>query len=346
MKFGNKSIGNKEIFIIAEAGINHNGSFETAKKLIDIAVESGADCVKFQKRVIEDVFTSVVLDRDYSKSKNSFGDTYRLHKENCELNEEQFMKLKEYSDEKGILFTASPWDKKSVDILERIDVPFYKIASADLNNLPLLKYIAEKNKPIIMSTGMADLDLVKYCFNFVHNINPNIILLQCTSTYPSNPKDINLEVITTYKKEFPNTIIGYSGHETGTDISLMAVACGAKVVERHFTLDKTMKGADHKASLEPNELKELVDKIRLFETVSGSSTKVILEDEKTIFKKLSKSIVYSSDLKENHVITENDICTKTSNDLGVSPLEYYNLIGKTLSKNVNKDDLLKMEDLS
>ena len=224
---------NKPTFFIGEIGINHNGQIDLAKQLIDLGKNSGCDCVKFQKRTINRILTKEGLNRPYDNNR-SFGKTYGEHKYFLEFSDEEFIELKEYADKIGVLFTASGWDEESVNFLDRIGVPFFKMASADLTNFPLLEHTAKKGKPMIISTGMADMITVKKAYNLVSKYNNKIILLQCTSTYPTLPNEINLNVLKTYKKEFPNAVIGYSGHENGISISLAAVVMGASVVERHF----------------------------------------------------------------------------------------------------------------
>ena len=216
------NINHNGVFIIAEAGINHNGEMSKAKELIDLAKRAGADAVKFQKRTINRILTKEGLEKEYN-TPNSFGKNYGKHKEFLELSFDQFRELKSYADEKDILFAASGWDEESVDFLDSLDVPFFKMASADLTNFPLLKHTAKKMKPMIISTGMADLNTVERAYELVSQINPNVAILQCTSSYPTLPKNINLNVIRSYQRDFQNAVIGYSGHETGTSISLGAV---------------------------------------------------------------------------------------------------------------------------
>ena len=335
--------GGSPSFIIAEIGINHQGNIDIAKKLILQAKECGADAVKFQKRSIPRILTKAGLEMAY-ENRNSFGKTYGEHKYALELSEDEYRELKRFSDNLNIYFSASGWDEESIDFLMEIDVPFFKMASADLSNFPLLKHTAKKGKPIILSTGMADMELVKAAFDLVSEINSNIAILQCTSTYPANFNEINLNVIKTYLDFFPNSIIGYSGHELGIAIPGVAVALGAKIIERHFTLDRTMKGGDHAASLEPHGFSKMVRDIRHIEDAMGIAEKELQESEKPIFKKLAKSIVTSKYIKKGEKITFEMLTTKGPGS-GISPTMFNDLIGKSLNKDIEEDVVIKNEDV-
>lgn len=335
---------NNGVFFIAEIGINHNGDIDLAKKLIDVAVKAGASCVKFQKRVVEDSFTKKKLNESYV-SANSWGQTYGLHKNHLEFSNEEFRELQTYAKKQNILFIATPCDIKSVDLLDSMNVPFYKVASGDLSNKPLLRHIALKGKPVILSTGMSDLDMVKESYNFVKKYNNNVALLSCTSTYPTPPEDINLNVIKLYKNTFPNAMVGYSGHETGTVITLGAVVLGAQIVERHITLDRTMRGSDHKGSLEPDELYKLMDDMKLMNKALGLPIKEIRESEIPFIGKLTKSLVINEDIKVGEVLTERHLTTKHPGT-GLNPMNYYDFVlGKKVNRNMVKDDLLGLDDL-
>ena len=339
----NKYIGgDNRTFIIAEAGINHQGNVEIAKDLIKNAKMIGADCVKFQKRTINRILTKEGLDKPYV-NKNSFGPTYGEHKEALELSNSQFEELKTYADEVGILFTASGWDEESVDFLDKLGVLFFKMASADLTNFPLLVHTAKKGKPMILSTGMADMETVTKAYQLVYQYNPKIVLLQCTSTYPSEFSDINLKVIETYQEKFPEAVIGYSGHEKGISISLAAVVMGAKVVERHFTLDRTMKGGDHAASLEPFGMQKMIRDIRAFEKARGDGIKRFNPSEEQVFRKLSKSIVTHQKIPKNTLITREMLTTKGPGT-GISPMELEKVIGKKAKEDILADQVISWED--
>lgn len=284
MKIGNKEIGeNKSTYIIGEIGINHNGSIILAKSLIDIAVKCGCDAVKFQKRDIDLVYTKEELD----KPRNSvYGDTNGDLKRGLELSLEDYKELFSYASKKGIDIFASPWDINSVDFLEQFDPCCYKVASACITDETLLKKISDTNKPVIISTGMSSLEQIKKALSYF--TKDKVALLSCTSTYPTNDQDINLNKILSLKHEFPNIPIGYSGHESDIIPTIISVSMGACIVERHITISKELWGSDQKASLEPEDLKSLVSEIRRINVIKGDGKIEILDSEKPICDKLRR----------------------------------------------------------
>jgi sialic acid synthase len=333
---GDKQIGgDNPCFFIAEAGINHQGELKYAKQLIDLAAQCECDCVKFQKRNVDRILTKEGMEKPYDNP-NSFGATYGEHKRALELSEEDFIELHQYANDAGILFTASGWDEESVDFLDSIGVPFFKMASADLTNFPLLEHTARKGKPIIVSTGMADMETVRAAIALIYEINKDVILLQCTSTYPASVELLNLNVIKTYISEFPDLVIGYSGHENGIALSLCAVVMGARVIERHFTLDRTWKGGDHAASLEKPGLERLVRDIKNYERALGSFEKKKLPEEEAVFQKLAKSLVTAVPIQAGVEITR-DMLTTKGPGTGISPMRLNDLIGKTLNQDLLED---------
>jgi len=261
-----------------------------------------------------------------------------------ELSEEAFIELKRYAEEMGMLFSASGWEKESVDFLDSIDVPFFKMASADLTNFPLLIHTAQKGRPMFISTGMSDMETVRRAVALVREYNDQIVLLQCTSTYPAKLEDLNLNVITTYIEEFPDCVIGYSGHENGIAMSLCSVVLGAKVVERHFTLDRTMKGGDHAASLEKDGLFKLIRDIQSFYKAKGSFEKKMIESEIPVFQKLSKSVVSAIPIPKGTVITREMVTTKGPGT-GISPMKLDELIGKRTTRDIPEDVVMKDSDI-
>lgn len=340
----NRMVGtNHKVFVIAEAGINHQGDVQIAKELIKSAKLVGADCVKFQKRTINRILTKEGLQKPYLNS-NSFGPTYGQHKEALELSFDQFWELKEYADQLGIFFTASGWDEESVDFLDQLGVPFFKMASADLTNFPLLEHTAKKGKPMVISTGMADMETVLRAYHLISKYNSRIIILQCTSTYPAAFQDINLKVLETYQKEFPEAVIGYSGHEKGIAISLAACVMGAKVVERHFTLDRTMKGGDHAASLEPNGLEKLIRDIRAYELARGDGIKRRLPSEEACFLKLSKSVVSQCKIYPGEILVPEMLTTKGPGS-GISPMDIPKILGKTIKETIEEDQVIHWDNI-
>ena len=269
-------------FIIAEIGINHNGSVELAKQMIDIAVTTGCDAVKFQKRTIDVVYTKEEL----SKERNSvFGKTNGDLKRGLELGVDEYTEIDNYCKKKGILWFASCWDEQSVDFIEQFNVPCYKIASASLTDDNLLKYTRQKGKPILLSTGMSTMDEIRHAVSVLGE--DNLVLFHCTSTYPTNANEANLRVIETLKKEF-SCPIGYSGHERGLTPSILAVALGAVAVERHITVDRTNWGSDQAASLEMAGLYHMVRDIRQTPILMGDGVKVVYDSELPIIKKLRR----------------------------------------------------------
>ena len=340
IKLNNILIGeNNPTFIIAEIGINHQGDINIAKELIKKAKEAGADAVKFQKRTVTRILTKEGLKAPY-ENPNSFGKTYGEHKIALELSEDDYKILFDFSNNLGVLFSASGWDEESIDFLDKLGVSFFKMASADLTNFPLLEHTAKKNKPMILSTGMADMSIVKNAYELVKKINNNIAILQCTSTYPAKFNEIHLNVIKTYKKEFPEAIIGYSGHELGIAIPTVSVALGARIVERHFTLDRTMKGGDHAASLEPTGFQKMVRDIRHIEDALGSSEKKIQESEKPIFKKLGKSLVTINHIPSGTII-QRDMITTKGPGTGISPMKINDILGKKTIIDINEDTIIE-----
>ena len=344
LQLGNKNVGDGHpAFIIAEIGINHQGDVSIAKNLIQKAKECGADAVKLQKRSISRILTKSGLEMAYD-NRNSFGKTYGEHKIALELSEADYHELNTYCKKMDIIFCASGWDEESIDFLDEMGIPFFKMASADLTNFPLLVHTAKKNKPMILSTGMADMKMVQAAYSQVNQINNQIAILQCTSTYPSAFLEVHLNVLQTFMKEFPDTVIGYSGHEQGIAIPPAAVALGAKIIERHFTLDRTMKGGDHAASLEPQGYAKMVRDIRHIEEAMGSTEKKIQESEAPVFRKLAKSIVSAVDINSGDSITA-DMLTTKGPGTGISPMRLNDLIGKISKIDIPADQVIMEEDI-
>lgn len=284
VNIGGKMIGEGHpVFVIAEIGINHNGSLETVKKLIDMSVESGCDAVKFQKRTIEVVYTPEEL----AKPRESvYGATNGDLKHALEFGEREYKEIDRYCKEKGILWFASCWDEGSVDFIEQFDPVAYKVASASLTDAGLLKRKRATGKPIIISTGMSTMEQIEKAVELLGE--ENLVILHTTSTYPSENEELNLLMLKTLKAKYPTIPVGYSGHERGVSPSLCAVVLGASVIERHVTLDRTMWGSDQAASLEPRGVSLLVRDIRMFEVAKGDGVKRVYESEVPIQKKLRR----------------------------------------------------------
>jgi N-acetylneuraminate synthase len=281
---GKKKVGKAQpCFIIAEIGINHNGSLDIAKQLIDAAVKAGADAVKFQKRTVDVVYTKEELEKP---RENPFGKTNGDLKRGLEFGKKEYKAIDEYCKEKGILWLASPWDEASVDFLEEFNVPAHKIASASLTDEGLLKHIKKTGKPVILSTGMSTMQQIDKA---VRTLDPNnLILLHTVSTYPAEDDEIPLSVIHTLKRAYPSIPIGYSGHERGLSLSIAAVAIGSSVIERHITLDRKMWGSDQAASLEPHDFENLIRDIRSIDRGWGDGFKRVLPKEVPIMQKLRR----------------------------------------------------------
>lgn len=336
-------IKQNKCFIIAEAGVNHNGDLNIAKKLIDKAAEAGADAIKFQTFKAENLVTKEAPKADYQRDTTGEGNQFEMLKK-LELSEKDHIILKKYCEEKGILFLSTPFDFESVDILEKIDVPLYKVSSGDLTNLPLLKYIAKKQRPIILSTGMANLAEVEEAVYVIwREGNRDVILLHCTSNYPTAYEDVNLRAMITLKEAF-KVPVGYSDHTTGIEVSIAAVALGASIIEKHFTLSRNMIGPDHKASSEPDEFKYMVDSIRNIEKAMGDGIKRCSEREENTKMVVRKSIVAAKNISKGEFIRSTDICLKRPQG-GLKPKYIDDIIGKVAVRDINENEFITFEDI-
>jgi len=324
-------------FIIAEAGVNHNGDKNLAYKLIDIAKESGADAVKFQTFKAARIISKNTQMADYQKKNLGKEDSQIEMIKKLELSYKDFEDLKKYCGEKGIIFLSSPFDEESIEFLDKL-VPYYKIPSGEIVNYRYLKLIAEKNRPIIMSTGMANLSDVEKALDTIYSINQDaeIYLLHCTTNYPTFYEEVNLKAMITLKEAF-KLPVGYSDHTLGIEVPIAAVAMGAQIIEKHFTLDRNLPGPDHKASLEPNELKAMVNAIRNIEKALGNGIKKPNKSEKEIEKVVRKKLVATRDIKSGETISEKDIAIKRSN-IGLSPDFLEVIIGKKIIKDIKEDE--------
>jgi sialic acid synthase SpsE len=336
------SIGHDEpCYIIAEIGINHNGDLLLAKKLIDVAIESGANAVKFQKRNLESIYQKQILE---NPTLDSQGTEILLDVlKEVEFEEEDFKNIINYCKVKKITFLCTPWDTPSVDFLEKFNISAYKIASADLTNFPLIRYIAKTKKPMIISTGMSNMDEIEKTVNFVKKENVEFLLLHCNSTYPSPIELLNLNLIPVLQEKF-DVPIGYSGHETGIMPSVTAANMGGIVIERHITLDKTMKGLDQSASLEPDEFKKMVECIRESEKAKGFNVKKMTRGEILQREVLGKSIICSCEIKKEEIFSEKNIEIK-SPARGLSPQYYYELLGKKSPREIKIGEYIQLDDL-
>lgn len=345
IKIGNKHIGDGEpVFFIAEIGNNHNGNYYLAKQTIEKSVESGADAVKFQKRFVDEVFAKELLEKPQTKDQ-IFGTTYGEYRKNLELNKEEFLKLKECSQKLGTIFFATPFDKKSADFLEEVGVDVYKIASFDITNLPLLEHVAKKGKPVILSTGMADLQETDEAVHAILKHNNQLAVLHCVSVYPTTDEVMNLMTVPFLKERYAPLPVGFSGHEQDIMPTLAAVALGAKVVERHITLGKFMPGPDHATvSIDPAEFREMVAISRRLEKALGEKTKKLLDVEMQTRNKHSKSLVAKTKIPAGAVITAEMIVCK-SPGYGLKPNMFEKVIGKKAKADIGEDTVITQDHI-
>ena len=334
-------IGLNRTFVIAEIGNNHNGDFQRAIELVDLAKAAGADCVKFQMRHLDQVYRK----RSLNSGGDDLGTEYVLDLlRRFELSVEEHRKLADYCKSVGVLYMCTPWDAKSVDVLESFGVLGYKVASADLTNLPLLDVLAGTGKPLILSTGMSRPSEVEATVVFLRQRKAPFALLHCNSTYPAPLHDINLRWMQEMRRIHP--IVGYSGHERGIAVTLAAVALGACIIERHFTLDRNMEGPDHAASLTAAEFARLVEGIREIEQALGDGRqRVISQGEMINRENLGKSLIAARPLARGTVLTPKDVKVRSPGQ-GLSPQNYEQLIGRTLSRDMAEEDFFYPSDLA
>lgn len=327
------------VFVIAEAGVNHGGDIELAKKLIDIAADAGADAVKFQAFRTENLIVEGIDKAPYQKMHTDAMETQSEMLKKLELTREYYMVLKDYCEEKGIIFLITPFDEISLEELEEINVHAYKVASTDTTNLPFLKKIAATGKPMILSTGMCYMTEVEAALQCIYPLNKDVILLQCTANYPIEDKEANLNVVTTFIKKF-DMLVGYSDHSVGIGASPYAIPLGARVVEKHFTIDKAADGPDHEASLDPEELHAYLKEIRRVESFLGSFEKAPTESENLTRKSLQKCLVAATNIKKGQIIEAHHMVAKRTGGKGESPIRYENYVGKPSDRDYQKNDIL------
>jgi sialic acid synthase len=339
-KINNKIINSKKsnFYLIAEIGHNHMGSLKLAKEMFRQAKLSGADAVKLQKRDNKNLYTRKFYNEPYS-NKNSYGKTYGIHREKLEFNLNQYKELIRYAKKIKIDFFATPFDIQSVKFLEKIKMKCYKIASADILNTPLQIEIAKTKKPIILSTGGANLIDVKRAVKNIRKYNKNLCVLQCTASYPANWSDMNLRVIETYKKTFKHNVIGLSDHEAGIEAATIAYLLGARVFEKHFTLNRASKGTDHSFSLEPEGLRKVKRNLERVPLLLGSNIKKKLNSEKAPLYKMEKSIVASTTILKGEKIRLKKITSKSPGG-GMPPYKINEVVGKRSLINLEIDDLI------
>jgi N-acetylneuraminate synthase/sialic acid synthase len=333
-----------ECYVIAEIGHNHQGKLKTCMEMFKVAKECGADAVKLQKRDNRSLYTQAGYNKPYD-NENSYGATYGEHREALEFGESEYQELKSYAKEIGVTLFATAFDFPSVDFLAKLDMPAFKVASGDLKNIPLLTHMAKAGKPMILSTGGGTMQDVNRAYDAVMPINPQLCLLQCTAGYPAAFEELNLRVITTFRERFPQLVVGLSSHDNGIAMALAAYMLGARVVEKHFTLNHTWKGTDHAFSLEPIGLQKMVRDLRRARVAMGDGVKRVYDSEVTPMVKMGKQMVAARDLPAGHAIRREDIAIKSPGG-GLQPYEIDKVIGRTTRAALKADDAILFEALN
>lgn len=328
------------VYIIAEAGVNHNGSFDMACRLVDAAKAAGVDCVKFQTFKSNNLVSRNTQKAEYQKETTGEGAQVDMLKK-LELTYDEFLRLKDYCDQLGICFLSTPFDFESLEFLNSIDMPFWKIPSGEITNYPYLVELSKTGKSLVLSTGMCEMYEVEEAIRVLkENGTTDIKLLHCNTEYPTPFKDVNLKAMQTMRDAF-NLEVGYSDHTIGIEVPIAAVALGATIIEKHFTLDRNMEGPDHKASLEPDELKEMVDCIRHIETALGTGEKKPSESEKKNITVARKSIVVKTFIKAGEILTDENLTVKRPGT-GVNPMKWNEVLGTRAVRDFQEDELIEL----
>ena len=331
-------------YVIAEIGHNHQGSLERARELFREAKLAGAHAVKLQKRHNRSLYTRAAYNKPYD-NENSFGSTYGEHREFLEFEFEEYSQLQAYAKELGVDFFATAFDLQSADFLNALDVPAFKIASGDLKSTPLLQHVARMGRPMIISTGGALLEDVQRAYEAVAPINPQLAILQCTAGYPAAFEELDLRVISTFRERFPGAVIGFSSHDNGIAMPVAAYILGARIVEKHFTLNRASKGTDHAFSLEPVGLRKMVRDLERTHKALGNCLKKIYDSEKAPITKMGKSLVVARDVPSGHILGPGDIVMKSPGG-GIPPYELDKVPGRVTLRPLMEDDFLTFEVLS
>lgn len=340
IKIENKMISKSSpVFIIAEAGVNHNGDMSIARELIDIACDAGVDAVKFQTFKASDLILSSVEKAPYQKITTSMSENQYDMLKRLEISKEQNVALQDYCQKKRIIFLSTPFEEKSLKELADLNLPAFKIAATDLTNIKFLRQVANLGKPIILSAGMCYLEEIRIALETIQPINKNVIVLQCTANYPIQDEEANLSAIKTLEKEF-DILVGYSDHSQNIGAAPYAVALGAKVIEKHYTLDKSMEGPDHKASVTPKELVELVKEVRRVEKYLGNGIKIPTYSEIFTRKSLQKCLVALKPISKGELFSEENVTAKRTNGVGISAIYYDILLSKKASREYDVDDII------
>lgn len=344
LRIEGRTIGDDhDCYVIAELGHNHQGDVEICKQLIDAARACGASAVKLQKRDNATLYTREMFDSIYN-SENAFADTYGRHRERLEFDRGAIAELQAYSRRAGITLFATVFDRPSADLLQDLGMPAFKIASGDLKSLPLLAHVARMGKPLFISTGGGTLDDVRRAYDTVRALNDQICLMQCTAAYPTDYPEVNLRVIETYRREFPEIPIGFSSHDNGIALALVSYVVGARVIETHFTLNRAWKGADHRFSLEPQGLAKLVRDIHRTGIALGDGVKRPYPSEAPALIKMGKKLVTARPLPRGHALTADDVLLQSPGD-GLPPSELGRLVGRRLVRDVPAGTTISFTDV-
>jgi sialic acid synthase len=330
-------------YVIAEVGHNHQGDVEKAKALIRSARECGADAVKLQKRDNRSMYTRDLYDAPYD-NEHSFGRTYGEHREALELSAAEWLELREFSREEGVTLFGTVFDEPSADFLAELGMPAFKIASGDLTNSPLLRHVARIGRPIFLSTGGGTLEDVERAVDTILPLNAQLCVMQCTASYPCEVEELNLGVIETYRARYPDLVIGFSDHQSGIAMSLVGYMLGARVIEKHFTLNHAWKGSDHAFSLMPEGMRRLVRDLRRVPEAVGDGVKRPLASEERPLEKMGKKLVAARELAAGHVLAPGDLVAKSPADGGLPPYELDNLLGRVLARRLAVDQTVGAED--
>jgi N-acetylneuraminate synthase/sialic acid synthase len=334
-----------EAYVVAEIGHNHQGDVEKAKALIRTARECGVDAVKLQKRDNRSLYTRSLYDSPYD-NEHSFGATYGEHREALELSASEWLELREFSREEGVTLFATVFDALSADFLAELGLPAFKIASADLVNTPLLRQVAAYGKPIFLSTGGGTLEDVERALDTILPLNPQLCLMQCTASYPCAVEELNLQVIETYREHFPDVVVGLSDHQSGIAMTLIGYMLGARVIEKHFTLDHALKGSDHAFSLMPEGMRRLVRDLHRIPVALGDGVKRPFASEERPLEKMGKKLVAARDLPAGHVLAAGDVVAKSPADGGLPPYELDRLLGRRLSSSLSLEQEVTFDDVA
>jgi len=345
MKIGRHEIGDESrCYVIAEIGHNHQGSLDKARELFREAKLAGAHAVKLQKRDNRGLYTRAAYNKPYD-NENSFGSTYGEHREFLEFGRHEYRELQTFAAELGVDFFSTAFDLASADFLRDLDVPAYKIASGDLKSTPLLRHVANFGKPVVISTGGAVIDDVQRAYDTIMPINPQLAILQCTAGYPAAFEELDLRVISTFRERFPGAVIGFSSHDNGIAMPVAAYMLGARIVEKHFTLNRASKGTDHAFSLEPVGLRKMVRDLERTHKALGNGLKKIYDSEKAPITKMGKSLVVARDVPSGHILGPEDIVMKSPGG-GIPPYELDKVLGRVTLRPLMEDDFLTFEVLS